>query len=177
MTLPHAGLVTASALLDLVSAEWLGSLAGRCAEAGAAVLFALTYDGRMHFAPAERGDDRVRTLVNRHQRTNKGFGPALGPLACRKTLGAFATKRYTLRTESTDWRLGPEASGLQTALLDGWLAAAAEIEPGDRPMLEEWHRRRRDHVERGRSWIVVGHVDVSGAPGDSARISVRRSTP
>ena len=40
-------LVTASALLDLVSEEWLRVLAVRCAESGAAVLFALSYDGRI----------------------------------------------------------------------------------------------------------------------------------
>src|SRR5690606_32828246 len=98
LPLPQGGLVTASALLDLVSAEWLGGLAVRCAQADASVLFALTYDGRMRFSPVERGDDRVRTLVNRHQRKDKGFGPALGPLACRKAVAAFAAKRYTLRT-------------------------------------------------------------------------------
>src|SRR4051812_14627343 len=36
-------LVTASALLDLVSERWLRALAGRCRRARSAVLFALTY--------------------------------------------------------------------------------------------------------------------------------------
>jgi hypothetical protein len=35
-------LVTASALLDLVSESWMKTLAARCRDAGAAVLFALT---------------------------------------------------------------------------------------------------------------------------------------
>jgi len=38
-------LVTASALLDLVSDAWLHLLADRCRAAGATVLFALTYNG------------------------------------------------------------------------------------------------------------------------------------
>jgi glycosyltransferase involved in cell wall biosynthesis len=41
-------LVTASALLDLVSERWLLALAARCRHAGAAALFALSYDGRIH---------------------------------------------------------------------------------------------------------------------------------
>ena len=71
-------LVTASALLDLVSEEWLRSLAARCRESGAALLFALSYDGRIQCSPDEPEDAAIRELVNQHQRTDKGFGRALG---------------------------------------------------------------------------------------------------
>src|SRR5690606_442811 len=47
LALPSRGIVTASALLDLVSAEWLEGLAASCRAANASALFALTYDGRM----------------------------------------------------------------------------------------------------------------------------------
>ena len=57
-------LVTASALLDLVSEAWLGALASHCRESGAAVLFALTYTGRSRCSPAEPEDDRIRELMN-----------------------------------------------------------------------------------------------------------------
>src|SRR5512142_926000 len=67
-------LVTASALLDLVSERWLRSLAAHCRTAGAAVLFALTYNGVSRCTPAEPEDDEIRDLMNRHQRQNdKGF--------------------------------------------------------------------------------------------------------
>jgi trans-aconitate methyltransferase len=51
-------LVTASALLDLVSERWLEKLVERCRETGAAVLFALTYDGRIACSPEEPGRRR-----------------------------------------------------------------------------------------------------------------------
>ena len=63
-------LVTASALLDLVSAEWLAAMVARCRELGAAMLFALSYDGRSTCWPAESEDDLVRELLNTHQRKN-----------------------------------------------------------------------------------------------------------
>ena len=72
-------LVTASALLDLVSDAWLRGLAAQCRAHGSAAMFALTYDGRMAFDPGEPEDSLVCDLVNRHQETDKGFGPALGP--------------------------------------------------------------------------------------------------
>jgi len=69
-------LVTASALLDLVSEPWVASLAALAARAGAVVLMALSYNGQIECWPGEPEDNGVRQLVNRHQRTNKGFGAA-----------------------------------------------------------------------------------------------------
>ena len=67
-------LVTASALLDLVSESWLRLLASRCREVGATALFTLTYDGRSSCDPVEPEDDMVRDLMNVHQKTDKGLG-------------------------------------------------------------------------------------------------------
>jgi len=156
------GLLTASALLDLVSLEWLRTLAERSADAGVSVLFALTYDGRMHCEPAEPGDARVRALVNRHQRGDKGFGPALGPRAPAAAIETFAARRYVLRSESTDWRLGPQSAALQRELLAGWHAAAVESAPDERDALDAWLARRLEHVAEGRSRLVVGHTDIAG---------------
>ena len=53
-------LVTASALLDLVSDEWLVSAIGVIANVRAGACFALTYDGRISVAPADPVDDLVQ---------------------------------------------------------------------------------------------------------------------
>src|SRR5260221_693568 len=90
-------LVTASALLDLVSEEWMGPLAARCAAAGASVLFALTYDGRIVCTPEDPEDAAIVALVNEHQRTDKGFGPALGPAATDAAERVFAQAGYRVQ--------------------------------------------------------------------------------
>ena len=164
--LPLGGcnLVTASALLDLVSAPWLRRLAARCADAGAGVLFALTYDGRIEWSPSETGDELVRELVNRHQLGDKGFGPALGPGAAAAAAAAFRALGYDLRTAPSDWTVGPESAALQAALIDGWSTAAAEIAPGESDALRHWAEHRRAHVAAGRSRLRVGHLDISGKP-------------
>jgi hypothetical protein len=74
--------VTASALLDLVSDAWLAALVEHCYAANAIAMFALTYDGRVQLEPREPQDDWIRQLVNRHQRSDKGFPgvqPVCGP--------------------------------------------------------------------------------------------------
>jgi len=85
-------LVTCSALLDLVSRPWLDRLASRCREHGALVLCALNYDGRIECHPPDPDDSMVSALVNRHQRTDKGFGPALGPDATGFAATSFASR-------------------------------------------------------------------------------------
>ncbi len=73
-----ADLVTTSALLDLVSDEWLERLAIEAAARRLPVYAALTYDGRIEITPKDSADAAIVDAVNRHQRTDKGFGPGIG---------------------------------------------------------------------------------------------------
>ena len=131
-------LVTASALLDLVSEVWLRALAGHCRTAGAAALFALTYDGRSRCWPPEPEDDTIRTLMNEHQkRSDKGFGMAAGPDATACAERAFAAVGYHVQCDPSDWILEPDARELQRQLIEGWAAAAREIAPERLPSIGE----------------------------------------
>lgn len=159
---PGTTLVTASALLDLVSEEWLAKLVQRCRGANAAVLFALTYDGRIVCSPGEPEDDDVRKLVNVHQKTDKGFGPALGPDAAARAVELLSGAGYTTRQEPTDWKLTADMQMLQRELVTGWAGAASEMAPERSGIVKDWHSRRMAHIDAGRSRIVVGHIDVAG---------------
>jgi hypothetical protein len=158
-------LVTASALLDLVSDRWLAVLAARCREAGAAVLFALNYDGRSHCAPIEPEDAEILALFNRHQRaSDKGFGPAAGPDAADSAAKRFSDAGYRVRREPSNWILPPDARDLQRALIEGWVEASEEIAPERSPRIHAWLARRLAHVDAGRSHIIVCHEDVAAWP-------------
>jgi SAM-dependent methyltransferase len=157
-----AQLVTASALLDLVSDAWLTTLADRCAERDAAVLFALNYDGRIRCTPSDPGDEEIAALVNTHQRTDKGFGPALGPDAAGRARELFEVRGYEVVYASSEWRLGPSDAALQRALVDGWARAAAEMRADRSRQIERWRQTRVGHIAAGCSLIVVGHEDVGG---------------
>ncbi len=155
-------LVTASALLDLVADRWLERLVSRCRAAGSAVLFALSYDGRVSCDPAESDDDEVRRLFDEHQTMDKGLGPALGPAAGARAVERLARAGYDVRHERSDWRLGARDAELQRQLVNGWARAAADVAPGRAEAIAAWRRRRVAHIDSGRSRIVVGHVDVAG---------------
>lgn len=158
-------LVTASALLDLVSERWIDSLAAACRAADACALFALTYDGGSSCEPREIEDDEVRELMNRHQRSSDhGFGRAAGPDAAAITVRAFADAGYEVRRARSDWQLGPEQRELQRELIQGWAAAAIEIAPDRANAIAHWLARRLAHVAAGRSHIAVGHEDIIAWP-------------
>jgi hypothetical protein len=154
-------LVTASALLDLVSERWMLTLAACCREAGAAALFALSYDGRVECAPADEADESVRLLVNDHQRRDKGFGSALGPAAADCAARAFAALGYHVQRDRSDWMLDAESAGLQRELIDGWARAAIEMAPSRAAPIDAWRARRLAHVTGGRSALRVGHQDLA----------------
>jgi hypothetical protein len=156
-------LVTASALLDLVSERWLNQLIARCRLAGTAVLFALNYDGLTRCEPNEPEDDDVRRLVNEHQRGDKGFGVALGPTASARAVELLSASGYEVRQERSDWELRTtDTAALQRQLIAGWAQAASEMNPTDSAAFARWRDRRIVHVDAFTSRIVVGHVDVAG---------------
>jgi hypothetical protein len=155
-------LVTASALLDLVSEPWLRALADRCARSGAAALFALSYDGRIVCTPEDPDDGTVVTLVNQHQRTDKGFGPAVGPDAANVAARCFADLGYRVQRAPSDWLLTPASGPLQRQLIDGWAQAAAGMAPQQIRAIDAWRERRLAHLAAGWSAITVGHEDVAG---------------
>jgi SAM-dependent methyltransferase len=156
-------LVTASALLDLVGVDWLERLAERCRAWRAAVFVVLSYDGSIAWEPVLAGDATLRERVNRHQRTDKGFGPALGPDAAATLAALLQDWGYQVALRPSPWRLGPEHAALQTALLEDWSEAAREIEPAADD-LTAWALQRRRWIDRGESRLRVGHWDLFACP-------------
>jgi hypothetical protein len=155
-------LVTASALLDLVSESWLRDVAGHCRAEHAAALFSLTYNGRSASEPRESEDDLVLELFNRHQKTDKGLGgPAAGPDAATVAEQCFTEAGFVVRRAASDWNVSPAERDMQRLLIDGWAHAATEIAPRRKRTITAWHGRRIDHLDAGHSRVVVGHDDLA----------------
>ncbi len=156
-------LVTMSALLDLVSAAWLERLVTILALTGRPVYAALSYDGRVRLTPASRSDAAVIAAVNRHQRGDKGFGPALGPQAATAAPERLRNAGFAVVAGRSDWVFASADHAIQMEMLAGWAGAAAEM--GVAPaVLDPWLAERRAHVVAGRSRMEVGHIDFFASP-------------
>ncbi len=145
-------LVTASALLDLVTQDWLERFA---ATLTVPFYAALTYNGQMHWDPADPRDEAITEAFNRHQQTDKGLGPALGPTAVDTARQVFEAAGCRVLHAQSPWQLGPDSAPLQQALVDGIAQAAHETgEPG----AHDWGQTRA--AAASRATCVIGHGDL-----------------
>ncbi len=157
-------LVTTSALLDLVSEVWLERLAFRLAARSIPVYAALSYDGRIELDPVDELDDAVISAVNTHQRTDKGFGPALGPVATPSAIAQFEALGYSAVQGTSDWVIGPDDREIQIEILASWARAVLDINGLSLADTVAWLTRRRNAVTAGQSSIRIGHTDFFAAP-------------
>jgi SAM-dependent methyltransferase len=161
--LADCDLVATSALLDLVSAAWLDRLVASLTRLSRPFYAALSYDGAVTLSPACRHDGAVIAAVNRHQRTDKGFGPALGPDAARVAPERLRAAGFTVIEGRSDWQFGADDRAIQTEMLAGWAGAAQDIGV-DPEAVAQWLGERREHVAAGRSQMRVGHIDFFATP-------------
>ncbi len=165
-------LVCASAVLDLVDADWLARLAAACQHAGAALLVSLSVDGQWRFfdgsGPRDDPDDAlVRERFNAHQRRDKGLGPALGPDAAPALAATLARHGYHVSIAPSPWQLSMSDTGdvaLAASLLAGWRAAVLEQDPSLGQVVTAWHGRRRATLDDPRQRLEVGHLDLFAHP-------------
>jgi hypothetical protein len=157
-------LITTSALLDLVSQSWLHQFSRMVAARALPVYAALTYDGRTALSPADPLDAAIVFAVNMHQRTDKGFGPALGPSAAGSAIACFKSLGYSVVIGESDWVIGPDDRTMQNELLGGWANAARDMRTRSSAEIASWLTRRKAMVTEGLSSMRVGHVDFFAFP-------------
>ena len=171
--LAGTSLVTASALLDLLTADEVDALADACTAAGCPALLTLSVTGSVGFFPAEPLDVVYGAAFNGHQRRLVDGRRLLGPDAGAAAESAFAQRGVPTEVRPSPWRLGPGCgAGNWAELLEewlrGWIAAACEQQPDLAAHAAAYLRRRLDACAAGDLRVVVGHVDVLALPGDES---------
>lgn len=156
--------VTASAFFDLVSAEFVEELVSGLAEYRLPLLASLNYDGRTAWMPEHPTDEAVLSCFNRHQRGEKGFGPALGPTTTDCLSSVLKRSGYTVSIGESDWIIGKGHQDMQKALLSGWTQVAEEMAM-DAEELRAWQKERVEQVTSDSLSIMVGHLDLCARVG------------
>ena len=174
LTQLHAGdfadatLITASALLDMLTAAELDALVTACAGAGCPVLLALTVVGRVSLDPCERLDSRLAAAFNAHQRRVTPRGRLLGPDAVTAAVDAFRRRSLEPVVRPSPWRLGPDQRDLAAAWLRGWVTAACEQEGALAGEAASYVRRRLAQAQAGQLAVTVDHADLLVLPADQS---------
>ncbi len=159
LPLDGVGLITASALLDLMPIEWIEALVERAKNAGLPVYAALNYNGQMAWVPELTTDASITAAFNQHQLRDKGIGPAAGPYAAALAAELFAAQGFSVMIAESPWDFGPEHATLHGELLDGIANAAAAVGNG---AAMDWLTSRRGGLSKSR--VTVGHTDLLAIP-------------
>jgi hypothetical protein len=163
--LAGTSLVTASALLDLLTRDEVTALATAIAEAGCAALLMLSVTGKVELSPADPLDPALAAAFNAHQRrVTEGGRRLLGPQAIDVAASAFGGLGAEVVRADSAWRLGPDQAELQRQWLEGWVGAAVEQLPELRPVAEVYLRRRLETAAAGELHAVIHHGDLLVLP-------------
>lgn len=159
-----ASLVTASALLDVLSADEVAAIVAACLEAGAPALFSLSVTGRVTLDPVDPGDGVFERAFDDHQRRTLDDRRLLGPDAVAVVADLFRSAGWSVRLADSPWRLDARDRALISEWLDGWLGAAVEERPALREWAAEYARTRAAQIARDGLRVVVHHVDLLAWP-------------
>jgi hypothetical protein len=162
--LAGATLITASALLDLLTEDELARLIAVCADAGCPVLLTLSVVGRVTLTPADPLDCRVAAAFNAHQRRVTKRGRLLGPDAVAVAVAELGRLGYEVHVLSSPWRLGPAQAGLAAEWFAGWVGAACEQESGLAGETGGYARLRLEQASAGELAVTVEHADLLAFP-------------
>ena len=156
-----ASLVTASALLDVLTASEVEAIAAAVA---CPALLTLSVVGRVRLTPADPFDAEIAAAFDAHQRRDG----LLGPDAVTVATEAFGRRGASVRTRPSPWRLGPARAELTAAWLRGWVGAAVEQRPELAAEADVYLRRRLAECAEGGLTAEIHHLDLLALPGGSS---------
>ncbi len=157
--------ITASALLDHTSQEWLANLFRILEKLDLAFLFALHYNGMMVWQPAHPLDARITTAFNRFMRSDRGMGALLGDRAPSVATRIAEQSHFEISQSRSDWNLTEKDGDLiirQIQYIEE--AARRMIDQDSLEILDNWSSQKKYEARGGRCRLTVGHTDILGLP-------------
>jgi hypothetical protein len=162
--LADATLITASALLDLMTGDELDGLVAVCAGVGCPVLLTLSVVGRVELTPTDPLDARVAAAFDAHQRRGTSGGRLLGPDAVAAAVEGFGRVGADVVLRPSPWRLGADDAELTAEWFIGWVAAACEQQPEFATEADAYARRRLAEAAARKLAVTVDHADLLVVP-------------
>jgi hypothetical protein len=158
--LDEATLITASALLDLLTEDELTALVAVCAGAVCPVLLTLSVVGRAVLSPADSLDHRVAAAFDAHQRRMTERGRLLGPDAVTVVAKKFGALGADVLVRPSPWHLDGSQVDLIAEWFTGWVGAACEQQTELAAETDAYARRRLAQAAAGDLSVTVDHADL-----------------
>ena len=170
LPLKSVSLITASALLDLVSGDFIRDLCQLIKEKNEdrplGFYSALNYDGCIKWTPFHPLDAAILMNFNTDQRRDKGFGPALGPDATDFLKTQFHSTKFKCLSAKSPWLLGSADYLLTESLINGISGVAIQTDGLTNSDIQDWKTFRIENVRTGTCYL--GHTDILVLPNSLA---------
>jgi len=164
-----ATLITASALLDLLTGDELDGLITLGSAVGCPMLLTLSVVGRVALTPADPLDARMAVAFDAHQRRTTSAGRLLGPDAVAIAVDGFRRMGAEVLVRPSPWRLGAAQADLAAEWFTGWVGAACEQQGELAADADAYARRRLAQAMAGELAVTVDHADLLVLPRKPAR--------
>ena len=155
-----ADLVTAAALFDLVSEEWIGRFTRALSRSRLPFYTVLTHNAETKWLPAHPADAAMKAAFESHFGGNKGFGPSVGGRATQMIGDALEAAGYAVERAPSPWLLGAGDRQLVAATAAGWAEAVRETGAVANATIDDWLATRSGGV----TTCIVGHEDLLALP-------------
>ena len=165
--------MTASALLDVLTAQEAHAIVDACVQAGAPVLLSLSVTGEVELQPPDPRDKLVEAAFNDHQRREVHGRRLLGRYAAPIVTGLFGRAGWNTRKALTTWRLDDREPRLLAEWFEGWVDAAEEQSSEVREVAAAYRALRSSQLARGgavRRRVPLRSAGVAAMTGPRIRL-------
>jgi hypothetical protein len=162
--LAGASLVTASALLDVLTARETHAIVSACVGARCPALLTLSVTGQVQLSPRHELDSVFERAFNAHQLREADSRRQLGRYGAPIARALFTAAGWHVRPSTTVWRLDHRQPRLLREWFYGWVDAAVEQDPGLRADARRYCQLRMTQIERGELDAGIRHLDLLAWP-------------
>ena len=154
--------ISYSAALDIMSRSSIDSALKRIKKNNI-LYFSLCFNGQVRWTPTNAFDKYILTFFNNHQRSDKGFGKALGYKSIEFIRQKADKLNLNVTIKDSPWiiknKLDKDKVFMKRYLID-IKKSLFHMEGIDRDILRKWYQDKKSEIDNKNIQLFVGHNDI-----------------
>ena len=155
-------LISFSAVLDLMSKSTINNLLKKV-QSDCPLYLSLCFNGKVKWTPSNTMDKYILSFFNNHQRSDKGFGLALGSKSIEYISNKAKKADLMVTIKNSPWEIknlsDKDKIFMKRYILDT-KKSLFHMEGIDRNILKLWYEQKRYEIENKKISLYVGHNDI-----------------
>jgi len=155
-------LISFSAVLDLMSKSTINNLLKKV-QSDCPLYLSLCFNGKVKWTPSNTMDKYILSFFNNHQRSDKGFGLALGSKSIEYISNKAKKADLMVTIKNSPWEIKnlseKDKIFMKRYILDT-KKSLFHMEGIDRNILKLWYEQKIYEIENKKISLYVGHNDI-----------------